>query len=73
MIDRKTVARKTALEVWCPRCGAGEGANCATERVDQDGTVHRKSRRALHLERHTHAIRLGARPVFWNGQRIHYG
>jgi uncharacterized C2H2 Zn-finger protein len=53
--ERRLTRRDEALAVICPRCGAMADKPC----IGADG----EPRQPFHVERHRHAIELGARPL----------
>jgi hypothetical protein len=53
--ELRRTSRDEALAVVCPRCGAMADEPC----IGEGG----QSRRSSHVERHQHAIELGARPL----------
>jgi hypothetical protein len=66
--DKQWTYRSEAMQVWCPRCGAAAGQPCCSEAEKWvEGphgryvVVERKPRKALHMERHQHALSQGAK------------
>jgi hypothetical protein len=61
--EQVTVTWQEAVGVSCPFCGAVPLFVCSDDGVP---------RKACHLDRHSHAVALGARPAYRGGQRIRY-